>query len=174
MPNHVMNIIEFAAEHQDKVVEAITVAGKDGPVVSFATLIPFPVEMYRGDLAIGDETDFPCNWHKWQTEHWGTKWDAYDSGVVTQDERTCVLFSTAWSVPYPFIAAFANTLRISFEHRYFDEGHNFWGIQTWEVLPDGRACRTAVRKNAEEDRRRLCMELMGYDPDSPQEEGGAA
>ena len=66
------------------------------------------------------------------------------------------------------ISAFANKFGIPFEHRYFDEGSNFWGIEDWEI-EHRLLCRTKKRRLSEEDRKALCIELKGYDPDADED-----
>ena len=42
-------------------------------------------------------------WYDWSSEHWGTKWNAYD---VAEGEGE-VRFDTAWSPPHPIISRLA-------------------------------------------------------------------
>lgn len=42
--------------------------------------------------------------------------------------------------------------------------NGFWGIETWESV-DGIVKRTGKRKSNPEDKKALCVELKGYDPD---------
>ena len=67
-------------------------------------------------------------------------------------------------MPYPVIVAFANKFKVPFEHRYFDEGGNFWGIEEW-AIKDKCLSRIKKRKSNKEDYKLLCIELKGYDPD---------
>jgi len=132
--------------------------------MDFATLVPPPPHIYQGDLSDIDEADFKCNWLSWNRENWGTKWNAYDSKCGVEDDKAAIKFDTAWSVPYPILAAFANKFGIAFEHRYFDEGFNFWGIEIWQVI-DGCCFRVSKRLSHADDRIPLCVELKGYAPD---------
>src|SRR5690606_37803499 len=123
MPNNVSHKITFDASHAAEVFEACCTDGR----FDFDMLIPRPLRMYRGNLSCEEENDFKCNWSSWQRENWGTKWNAYQCSCMVDGGKAIIKFDTAWSIPYPVIAAFANRFGISFEHRYFDEGHNFWG-----------------------------------------------
>ncbi|HKD36266.1 MAG TPA: hypothetical protein VKB78_05680, partial [Pirellulales bacterium] len=41
-------------------------------------------------------------WHEWCSDHWGTKWNAYDAGVTNNEDGSLhVNFDTAWSFPFP-------------------------------------------------------------------------
>lgn len=159
MPNHVTHKLTFA---EDRAAEIFAACCPDGKF-DFNVLVPRPPHMYRGDLGAEDEKDFQCNWMSWQIENWGTKWNAYDQTCGIADGKAFIQFDTAWSVPYPVMAAFANKFNVPFEHRYFDEGHNFWGVELWSG-EDGRVSRTKKRKSNDDDKTPLCIELKGYDP----------
>jgi hypothetical protein len=128
MPNHVTNKITFSLDESQKVFDSVCPKGK----FDFKTLVPTPLEVYRGDLSATDEKDFPINWNTWNNTHWGTKWNCYDQSCGEENGKAFIKFDTAWSVPYPIIAAFINKFNISFELKYFDEGENFWGIEKYD------------------------------------------
>lgn len=159
MPNHVTHKLTFAEDKAAEIFAACCPSGR----FDFNTLIPQPLQMYRGDLSAEDDEDFKCSWSTWNRENWGTKWNAYDCKSEVLDGKAVITFDTAWSVPYPVMAAFANKFGVPFEHRYFDEGHNFWGIEEWKG-EDGHVFRATKRKSNEDDKAALCMELKGYDP----------
>ena len=161
MPNHVTNKITFAADQLSTVLAHIGT----GDNFDFNRLIPAPAHMYRGSLGMDDDKDFPCNWYDWQSEHWGTKWNAYDFSSGIDGDCAFIQFDTAWAAPFPIIAAFANAFpTLAFEHSYFDEGYNFWGIDHWTT--DGvNVGRNTKRYKHADDKRPLCMALKGYDPD---------
>ena len=48
------------------------------------------------------ETDKWFDWYNWHCDFWGTKWNACDTYVVSDDE---VQFSTAWTEPSPIWSA---------------------------------------------------------------------
>ena len=162
MPNHVTNKVTFDAALSAEQVR--TVCREDG-CLDFEKLIPSPPHMYRGNLSSDDENDFPCNWLSWHRENWGTKWGAYDGSLTIEDGRVILKFDTAWSAPYPIMAALANKFGVPFEHRYFDEGHGFWGIDTW-----GTYDRTKKKFKVQEDFIPLCIELKEYDPTKEEED----
>ena len=169
MPNHVTHKMTFA---EDKAVEVFAACCPDGRF-DFRTLVPQPPHIYQGNLSGEDEKDFPCNWLSWSRENWGTKWNAYDTTCGVENGKAFIKFDTAWSVPYPVLSAFANKFGIPFEHRYFDEDHNFWGVEEWKG-EDGRVSRAKVRKSHEDDKTPLCVELKGYDPTRDEEDDEAA
>lgn len=48
------------------------------------------------------------NWYPWNIDNWGTKWDADVSYLEREEDGSWrVHFATAWSPPYPVIAAAA-------------------------------------------------------------------
>ena len=156
MPNHVTNRITLGARNWTSVVGLCFRNNQ----LDFASLIPEPPQMYLGDLSSDDAKDFKCNWQAWRIENWGTKWNAYKSSYRLYEDQLLIFFDTAWSVPYPFIAAFANTFKVAFEHAYFDEGGNFWGVESW-VFEDDKSYRTKVRKSLDADYAKLRANLKG-------------
>jgi hypothetical protein len=160
MPNHVTHKILFDQSSSHIVFDQVCPNGK----FDFSLLIAPPCGIYRGNLTMEDQKDFKLNWLNWNTENWGTKWNAYSGSVGIEDGMAFILFDTAWSIPYPVISAFCNKFKIPFEHRYFEEGHNYWGIEKW----DGES-RTNKQQSNQEDKKNLCIELLGYDPDAREE-----
>jgi hypothetical protein len=171
VPNHVSHKLTFAA---DKAVTVFGAVCPDGHF-DFETLVPSPPNLYRGDLSSDDEKDFPINWLHWARENWGTKWNAYDSKCEVIGDKAVITFDTAWSNPYPVLAAFCNRFQIPFEHRYFDEGSNFWGIEEWGTDKYHKSVqRLSKRYSKQEDYKSLAIELKGYDPDEREAEEVAA
>lgn len=157
MPNHVANRVTFAAAKADEVFAVVL---RDGQF-NFETLVPPPPNLYRGNLSSSDEKDFPVNWLSWSRENWGTKCNAYKCSHGVEGETAFINFQTAWNPPYPVMAAFCNRFNIPFEHRYFDEGENFWGIDTWggSKWPGSEVLIERLEKHykREEDRRALAL-----------------
>lgn len=171
MPNHVTHKLIFQSDKAQEIFESICPIGK----LDFEKLIPIHPGVYNGDLSRDDEQDFPINWHSWNVENWGTKWNCYGQSCGIDDNGNAFIqFDTAWSIPYPIIAEFCNRFNIPFEHRYFDEGWNFWGIETWGYdkhdVDHKHVKRVSKRYNQPEDRVALCVELKGYDPDKEDDE----
>lgn len=101
MPNHVINEIQAKPE----VLKALL---DDDMNVTFNMLIPSPAEddpiftctrTDHGNGLIGYSMDgySPLDWNR---EHWGTKWDAYES-MTDGIEDGVLQFQTAWSCPMP-------------------------------------------------------------------------
>ena len=105
------------------------------------------------------------DWYEWSIANWGTKWDAYSIRVEETDDKLIYQFDTAWSPPTPFIEKMVETFQmLDFEHWYFDEGHNFWGIACYSAGE-----QVVTRESLEEDMKPLCIELKGYDPDAEED-----
>lgn len=168
MPNHVTHKIEFDAAKAEEIFSAVCPKGE----FDFNILIPEPAHMYHGSTSSEDEQDFPCNWNSWHRENWGTKWGAYAGTIGIENGKAFIKFDTAWSVPYPVLSAFANKFRVPFEHRYYDEGGNYWGVEQWGYREYEKDVfqRIAKRKSNKADEVPLCMELKGYDPNKEEEE----
>ena len=171
MPSDVTNKIIFDKENAFVVFNTVCPCGK----FDFELLIPSPPGMYRGNLSREESQDFKSNWYDWCIENWGTKWNAYSQEVCPDngDGRAFIKFDTAWNVPYPIIAAFANKFNIPFELRYNCEGAEWWGIEIYgkdEFFADYCISRLSKDINNPEHRVCLCVELKGYNPDELDEE----
>jgi hypothetical protein len=165
MPNRVTHKIIFDVEKSAEIFAAVCPDGK----FDFETLVPSPPHVYQGGLGKQEDEDFPINWHTWNNQNWGTKWNCYQQSCGIENEKAFIKFDTAWSIPYPIMAAFANKFNVPFEHRYYDEGHNYWGVEKWgtEHASD-YVSRISKRRDDPKDDRALCIELKGYDPEDPE------
>lgn len=57
-------------------------------------------------------------WHSWNSDNWGTKWNAYDVSVNDNE----IKFDTAWSHPIPIIEHLSKKFPdIQFDIQYADE-----------------------------------------------------
>lgn len=132
MPNHVYQKIRISDwNYTDKFKEAKKKVLTDENVFDFNLLIPQPENIFNGSL--GEEERKMCieenrpNWYDWNSENWGTKWNAYQTEVLTNDDDTLEFtFQTAWNIPQPII----NSLFELFEgceihYLAVDEGGNF-------------------------------------------------
>ena len=110
-------------------------------------------------------------WYDWSCANWGTKWDAYDIDFERDsDGRLIYVFDTAWSPPVPIVEELMEIFPgIAIEHRYFDEGHCFWGITVYSAYGS-----VEEYDSQERDRVPLCIELKGYDPSEDEEQPDVA
>jgi len=166
MPNHVMNKITFKTIYTPFVLARIWRRNQ----FDFNTLIKSPVQVYQGNLSREDDSDFKCNWSTWNRENWGTKWNSYSCALKIGFHETSILFETAWSVPYPIIAAFANVFNFEFTHKYVCELGEFWGIEKWTTIDKYEKTRTVCHRveklqDTPELMKPLLLELRDYDPD---------
>lgn len=158
MPNHVSNTITATCDQAlaEKIISEIS---RGDRAVDFNTLVPQPLSIYQGDLSKDDDDDFgDCTWGVWNRANWNTKWNAYNCTAAYEDGKIKLYFETAWSIPYPFVIAFANKYGLEFTHKYFDEGHNFWGVEEWRD-------KKRIERNRDPDdiKRELHIELRGWD-----------
>lgn len=130
MPNHVENTLEIHVWNRDRVnrIEEVKelLAGEDEDghkrVIDFEKIIPPPEDMFRGNLSMEDRKNNPVNWYDWQTQYWGTKWNAYDAYIEDESYDTLIVkFTTAWAPPTPVI----ERLREILEEKYGEEGDVF-------------------------------------------------
>jgi len=115
------------------------------------------------------------NWHDWNRQNWGTKWNAYDVEVVSSN---IVEFQTAWSAPHPVIEALAKKIDCGLLHEWADEdiGHNVgWAtydafgkmIEKHELSKTAEGLKLAVRLHKEDEslyqwsEERKCYKYVG-------------
>ena len=174
MPNHVTNEINVKCNPLValRISLAIGNISRNNIEVDFNRLIPSPPHVYRGNLSGQDERDFPLNWHTWNSENWGTKWNAYNSHLSYKGGNLVILFDTAWRTPRPFICAFANKFKMPFVLHSFDEGWNFALTEVWGKDAQRMTVRNLDHKNEMEYELLcdMCLRLKGYDPRERDEE----
>ena len=114
------------------------------------------------------ETTGYTDWYYWSVNHWGTKWNAYNSSyddynfkVSDKDAIDCLpnflMFDTAWSSPIAFVEALSKKYSdLEFTLKYMDEdihGDNFDEL----IFDDGEYFSTDPNKEE------ICLEIMGED-----------
>ena len=116
-----------------------------------------------------------CDWYGWQTDNWGTKWNAYDQ---YSDDDNVIEFNTAWSTPYNLLVNLSKKYpQVTFEVEYADEdfGYNVGryvllnGEVTEENIPDGgsqEAIEMAMDIKGDDE-----FYLEGYLIDDAEEDG---
>lgn len=111
MPNNVENDLYIIGKPKHRKAVAKAIAGKNG-VVDFERIIPIPSEKRARDE------------YRWFVDHWGTKWNAYESGIVSDDGDVLkITFQTAWDTPDPVIIELAkHHPKITFVMRSFERG----------------------------------------------------
>jgi hypothetical protein len=125
MPNNVINEIIFKNVNNDIQENILKKVLKNG-FVSFDVLLPPPLNIWRGNRGLEEGNAFgKKNWYDWNTENWGTKWNAYgqDEKSIARTEDTLTLtFQTAWSPPRLWLCALFNATEMPFEHNWLSEG----------------------------------------------------
>ena len=141
MPNHVLNRVTFICDDNEKLKTVLTsIAGSNGlGTIDFNKLIPMPDNIYQGPLGQQERDKYgDQNWYDWSREHWGTKWNAYETKPFEDGQlHDTITFWTAWNPPTPVIRAIAEKFDIIVEHAYADEcaGNKNCGIM-WYKKPD--------------------------------------
>ena len=123
MPNHVVNELIFRNLDADTERRLIAnLCDADGKV-DFQILVPMPVNMWWGSVGARHEVAFKRTALDWRRENWGTKWNAYEQRPIERVGGALIIrFDTAWTPPYPWLAAIFNTFKISFDHNWLSEG----------------------------------------------------
>lgn len=91
-------------------------------IADFALVIPEPENIETGGCSGHHEPGIIC-WYRWNTENWGTKWNAYQTEVTPdKDGVTQLRFQTAWAHPFPVIEALSKKFpHVDIEVSYADE-----------------------------------------------------
>lgn len=149
MPNHVRNLIYCVCRNRDEPVKDEKTSGghvhvsstllmdavkglqssKSSSLFDFERLVPLPPEANSGDhtIVVGGNND----WYTWRIKNWGTKWNAFDVEINTDDDdkdELHIKFDTAWTHPFPIVKALSLKFpTIEFAVAYSDDdlGCNF-------------------------------------------------
>lgn len=123
MPNHVVNEVIWTGitpdQRREILANAVNVEGR----VDFGILLPIPLNVWMGSISKAHGQTFPDTALDWCTKNWGTKWNAYSQKLIEDEPgRLCLVFETAWSPPYGWLAALLNRFQLPFAHNWHDEG----------------------------------------------------
>ena len=108
MPNHTQNTLHVSGKKSD-IDKFLAHMGED---MDFEKVIPSPENMFRDNLSQKDKERLKSegvpNWYDWQSENWGTKWNAYEcefrkENLIDDWYGLTYEFLTAWSTPEPVI-----------------------------------------------------------------------
>jgi hypothetical protein len=120
MPNHVINeVLLHGIKLADCRQHLIDGDGK----VSFAVILPLPLNFWAGSVGSQHEEAFPGTHLDAARDLWGTKWNAYgDPTAEDTPEGTLIRFKTAWNTPRGWICALFNTLKCEISVKWLSEG----------------------------------------------------
>jgi hypothetical protein len=128
-------------------------------------LVKFMLETKRADIdaaniALDNVRNYGHkDWYSWCIDKWGTKWNAYTQSVSEDGD---IIFQTAWSNPYPIIAALSSKYPdAEFTLRYADEdlGQNV-GEYT---MVDGIIVDEDIPDEGSEDALLMAVEICEWD-----------
>ncbi|MCF7645004.1 hypothetical protein KQ944_08015 [Bacillus subtilis] len=159
MPNHVINeVILHGTKLKDVQKHLLDHEGR----LSFAVLLPLPLNYWSGSVGQKHEKAFPGTHLNAATTMWGTKWDAYGGTTIQETESGVVIqFQSAWNHPRGWVCALFNTVQCAITASWLSEGgaaaqieHYKWdcptmlGQPTWdfETLNDGCAEHRRLHK----------------------------
>lgn len=135
-------------------------------LIDFHKIIPAPPCVVQGSISFNDEAKHPNrNWYQWNSERWGTKWNAY---ATKMDEAGRLCLETAWALPKPVYEALSWLFpEVSIAVEFVDEGWCFWGQGRlrggeWEAI-DTREGAAGVDSKTDPLLIRLEKELRGHD-----------
>jgi hypothetical protein len=81
------------------------------------------------------------NWYEWRIHNWGTKWDASETIIITNEsDELYIGFDTAWAPPINWLKKVSIQYpNLSFRMDYMEEGQNYCGairIGDGEIVED--------------------------------------
>lgn len=141
MPNEVTTKVKFVLKNQENAEDILEnilqyVAGVyEGASfgkeairhIDFRKIIPEPNNMFYGNL--GKEELKMCKqegltpWMEWHIEHWGTKWNAYNT---KSNEQDALQFDTAWKHPFPIMRKISELFpNVEIEVVYAEESEGY-------------------------------------------------
>ena len=117
MPNHTDNRVILSHDDSQQIDNIYNVMNM-GEADLCNHLIPEP----------RDDAGLPMSgWYDWRLEHWGTKWDVYETHCTRIDANTLSMtFYTAWSPPIPVFDKLTD-MGYEINARYLDEGWMYVG-----------------------------------------------
>jgi len=195
MPNHIVNVLTINT-NPDRLKEIRELMADEEDLISFDRILPMPesldltdgseahVARYPEDFAgYKDRSHFnmavynQClenirlhghpTWYGWSTEHWGTKWNAYQ---IVERAPNVIEFQTAWSTPLPVFKTLASRFPdVEFVVEFADE--DFGSNQGTLLFRDGcLAGRIEIPgDHRSRERQEFAMQLHGYSPEGIEE-----
>jgi len=152
MPNHITNKLYLNGD--SKRIEELKnyIINAETGEVDFNVLEKMPEEYLDDD-----------RWYDWRIEHWGTKWNAYETEV----NGDVITFLTAWSgVPAMVgkLAAAFSDMKIIYDYADEDFGYN-----CGEYIYDGLYRMGRHPEPGSEEAMNFAAEVLGYDPREDEE-----
>lgn len=156
MPNHIQNRLKILTWDKVKIVfDAIAGDSFDDGTkrkIDFNKIVPQPANIFNGNLSEEDrkrcDREGRPNWYDWNSEHWGTKWNAYQQGDK-RDTPDTIHFQTAWACPAPVVEALAKMfpdVEMSWDYADEDSGSNVGRI----ILKGGLVFETEIENQSTE------------------------
>ena len=116
-----------------------------------------------GKKAIHNMEEYGCyTWYQWRLNNWGTKWDACECYVDSDEDSTCLYFDTAWSTPEPLMQALSQKYGVYVFVQYADED---LGVNCGEYeYQEGELTDSTIGDYE------FACEMWGYEPEELEEE----
>lgn len=146
MPNWITNIVHIEMkldeeesnyeEQKAKLNKLYKKLKGKNQIFDFDAVIKSPKNKEVGSCS-GKHKDGEVCWYEWNTENWGTKWNAADTKYLmdSYDDDSLVFeilvkFETAWNTPEPIFKKLAKDFRV--RATWKDEGDDEW--HNWEEV----------------------------------------
>ena len=120
----------------------------------------FDKAMEEGKIRLHNIANYGASdWYQWRLLNWGTKWNAFDTQVLSDDE---IVFYTAWLAPMPVLRALSEMYPDSeIGLRYCDEDP--FGAMGYASFANGQESDEPIIPESSEGKA-LYEELVGFYP----------
>lgn len=154
MPNHTTNRLRLEGEQEEinKVFAFIKATEPNDKgifeFIDFNKLIPMPQELLEKG-----------GWYNWRIANWGTKWNAYRTEKV--EEENTIFFLTAWAGVPELMNLLASLFpNVTFYYDYASEDIGY-DVGSWKFKGNEGWCKTI--ENDSNEAYELCIDLGNCD-----------
>ena len=130
-PELIKKLKDFVGRPINKADEKI-----EEPIYSLANIMPSTPDAEPLLGKMSESTGFE-DWYHNNINSWGTKWDVAGNAYMNYTEGEGFIsysFDSAWSPPTPTTERLSEIFpELSIEHRYYESGCDFWGIETYKA-----------------------------------------
>lgn len=135
MPNWCNNKLIVSGKEEEVSKFISEAQAKEDEVISLQKLVPMPQEL-EGTTSPREKKNKELekkygadNWYDWHCLNWGTKWDLYDTEIISRKKRSVqYFFDTAWSPPLTgFVRISRLYPKLKFLLSYDEPGMGFKG-----------------------------------------------
>jgi hypothetical protein len=159
MPNYITNKLEFKGNEEEVKNVFEYLKGKENDrYIDFNTIVKTPDHIFQGNLGNEEREKYgKNNWHDWNLENWGTKWNAFRQELIENG----IKFETAWNGVLELIKkASKDNKEIVFNYCFADEdfGYNIGAY----IIKNGEVLERIEPEGGSEEALIMAEKILGY------------